>query len=236
MGIQEQTPEPVRDVERDDVVVAANRCPYCHSDVDAEADDGVACKGCLARHHKSCWDEAGVCSACGGTQALVAQPQAAASQDPGAQTQTQRRLAAIAFGLLVAMLIPLLLLQQGPDPVTAPPPVEAEAPAPPPVAPEGTQEVDVAQRTSTAVGELAGIELSVGDVKALNATRFQLTLLTPEADGSWGSPGIFTQVYLQVGQSETVTLDGKRYTIHFLRQIQSVFGEDRAIVWITPLD
>jgi len=234
MGIQEQTPEPVRDVARDDVVVAANRCPYCHSDVDAEADDGVACKGCLARHHQSCWDEAGKCSACGGEQALVAQPQVAASRDPGAKTQTQRRLAALAFGVLVAMFVPLLLLQKGPEPVAAPP-VQVEAPAPDPVAPEGTVEVDIAQRSSMAVEGLEGFDISVGDVKAIGATRFNLSV-TPPGEGPWRDDGRFIELLMRVGDSETVELDGRRYTVHFLRQLQSAFGEDRAIVWITPLD
>jgi hypothetical protein len=47
------------------------RCPYCHDDVLAEASDWVACAGCLARHHRSCWDEGGSCSACGAADPLV---------------------------------------------------------------------------------------------------------------------------------------------------------------------
>jgi len=44
--------------------VGVGRCPYCHSDVEAET--GVACTACLARHHSDCWDEHQECASCGG--------------------------------------------------------------------------------------------------------------------------------------------------------------------------
>ncbi len=62
---REQEPEPV---ERSDVHVAANRCPYCHEDV--EAKQSVVCQKCLSRHHGACWREAGSCSACHGTRLM----------------------------------------------------------------------------------------------------------------------------------------------------------------------
>lgn len=39
-----------------------NRCPFCHDDVQAE--ESVACRDCLARHHEGCWNEGVGCSAC----------------------------------------------------------------------------------------------------------------------------------------------------------------------------
>jgi hypothetical protein len=47
------------------------RCPYCHSSV-AETEEQVACKQCLARHHRSCWDEGHRCASCSATTPLVA--------------------------------------------------------------------------------------------------------------------------------------------------------------------
>jgi hypothetical protein len=43
----------------------SGRCPYCHDAVDTAA--GVACAGCLARHHEECWDEHKQCASCAGT-------------------------------------------------------------------------------------------------------------------------------------------------------------------------
>ncbi|RMG08683.1 MAG: PDZ domain-containing protein [Planctomycetota bacterium] len=50
--------------------VRANRCPFCHEDARADDLDAVACAQCLARHHRSCWDEGGACAACGGEALL----------------------------------------------------------------------------------------------------------------------------------------------------------------------
>lgn len=59
-------------VERDDVRLlrSPHRCPFCHDQVDAAAQDQVACRGCLARHHGECWREGGRCGACGAKEAL----------------------------------------------------------------------------------------------------------------------------------------------------------------------
>jgi hypothetical protein len=48
--------------------VALNRCPFCHDDLSAESAGWVACRKCLARHHRDCWLEAGRCSACGSVE------------------------------------------------------------------------------------------------------------------------------------------------------------------------
>jgi len=59
---------PTEVVRREDIVVSGSlaRCPYCHSDVVPEANDWVACRSCLARHHTACWWEGGkACATCG---------------------------------------------------------------------------------------------------------------------------------------------------------------------------
>jgi len=67
------TAPPPEAAERDDVHVVANRCPYCHDAVVVSASDWSSCRGCQARHHEACWDEAGACASCGGTARLVAE-------------------------------------------------------------------------------------------------------------------------------------------------------------------
>jgi hypothetical protein len=51
-------------------VVVIHRCPYCHGDLSVADDEWVACRGCLARHHSTCWGEAGRCSTCGDPRTL----------------------------------------------------------------------------------------------------------------------------------------------------------------------
>jgi hypothetical protein len=54
------------------LATSASRCPYCHADVTERGPrDWVACEGCLARHHASCWKEHRHCASCHGTRALV---------------------------------------------------------------------------------------------------------------------------------------------------------------------
>ncbi len=48
------------------------RCPFCHTCVDMDEEDWVACRGCLARHHLACWGEAGACSTCQRTDFMPA--------------------------------------------------------------------------------------------------------------------------------------------------------------------
>ncbi len=58
-------PEPA---ERDDVHVAANRCPFCHTDILGEGLK-QGCPSCMAWHHTDCWREGGLsCSSCGFTE------------------------------------------------------------------------------------------------------------------------------------------------------------------------
>lgn len=66
-----QPPRPIAGAERDDVRVAANRCPYCHDSVSREGDAWVSCRECLTRHHTACWDEAEACSSCGEVRFLA---------------------------------------------------------------------------------------------------------------------------------------------------------------------
>ncbi len=45
------------------------RCPFCHDDIGND-QHWVACVACLARHHDSCFSEAGCCATCKGRDAL----------------------------------------------------------------------------------------------------------------------------------------------------------------------
>jgi hypothetical protein len=48
------------------------RCPFCHEDVAAGAEQR-GCPGCRAWHHQACWDEsASRCAACGREEAVPA--------------------------------------------------------------------------------------------------------------------------------------------------------------------
>jgi hypothetical protein len=86
---QRQSVEPdPRHVDRDDVRVATNRCPYCHDDVAVHHDDWVACWTCQARHHRACWQESARCGACGETRCVAEAAGTAAGEparieDPG---------------------------------------------------------------------------------------------------------------------------------------------------------
>lgn len=62
-------PAPVTVAPKELAVVS--RCPYCRDELRADRADWVACEGCLARHHASCWREHGSCASCHGRQALV---------------------------------------------------------------------------------------------------------------------------------------------------------------------
>jgi hypothetical protein len=57
---------------RIEVKGSPTRCPYCHDDC-APGQDEVACRECLARHHRACWGERGACGSCSSTQALEAE-------------------------------------------------------------------------------------------------------------------------------------------------------------------
>lgn len=86
-------------VERDDVRLAANRCPYCHDDVPRQL--GVACQVCLARHHPDCWEEGGACAACSATERLVRE-ESSTTRGRGVSRQITQSYAALAAGFLVS--------------------------------------------------------------------------------------------------------------------------------------
>jgi tetratricopeptide (TPR) repeat protein len=58
------SPGPASVVERDDVKVGQNRCPYCHTKVRVAEDEWLLCEACLARHHTACWEEGRCCGTC----------------------------------------------------------------------------------------------------------------------------------------------------------------------------
>ncbi|MCO5169052.1 MAG: hypothetical protein M9894_22140 [Planctomycetes bacterium] len=100
----DEKPQPPRAPEpesRDDVVVARNRCPFCHDDVPATASDGVVCAACLARHHEACWGEAGRCAACRHGERLRREP-------TGARAPTSRRGTLLALTLAASAALLLL--------------------------------------------------------------------------------------------------------------------------------
>ena len=47
------------------------RCPFCHASIRPVAEDWVACRSCLARHHAGCWHECGKCANCASSERLV---------------------------------------------------------------------------------------------------------------------------------------------------------------------
>jgi hypothetical protein len=55
---------PQQEIERDDVKIKSNRCPFCHEDIQIEGSDWVACRSCQGRHHQACWEELGGCGSC----------------------------------------------------------------------------------------------------------------------------------------------------------------------------
>lgn len=113
--------------ERDDVHLSANRCPYCHENVQISASDWVSCRSCQARHHQACWTELQRCGSCGEERFLSDQNQAAEipnsleealfqTQGPVTidQNPKQRRLASImAVFMSVALAIAIALAASG---------------------------------------------------------------------------------------------------------------------------
>lgn len=103
-------------VERDDVRVATNRCPFCHDDIVVDQDSWVSCRSCQARHHDQCWTEQGQCSACGHDRHLTeatpattemapapTPPPTRLSGDPG-RWGLRVSLAAVSLGALGTLL------------------------------------------------------------------------------------------------------------------------------------
>jgi len=66
------------------------RCPYCHEGLSLAADDWVACKACLGRHHSTCWREGGCCSACGGNEHLLGDRPSEAADPARAEVGRER--------------------------------------------------------------------------------------------------------------------------------------------------
>ncbi len=82
-----------------------NRCPFCHED--AEAKMSVACQSCLARHHSSCWQEGGACSACGSREVLEPNSRGQA-ESLRVETLPSGTLMIVCMGFGVAVGAPLM--------------------------------------------------------------------------------------------------------------------------------
>lgn len=91
------------------------RCPFCHDEVrtDDGADAWLACGGCLARHHASCWNEAGGCGTCRGTTPLALAKPAARSTSRAALLAV---LGLVAIGVIVAALSAVVYVTLAPEP------------------------------------------------------------------------------------------------------------------------
>lgn len=85
------------DARRPHVKVEASptRCPFCHASIEREAPDAVACRLCLARHHRACWTEGTACASCACRERLEV------VADRPSRTHRWRRL--LAPGLLTAL-------------------------------------------------------------------------------------------------------------------------------------
>lgn len=85
-------PNRARPGSAQDAVVQARggaRCPFCHAEVESEE---VACVACLARHHRSCWDEHRQCAACGAVERFAGHERTAGRDAPeGAAATTKAR-------------------------------------------------------------------------------------------------------------------------------------------------
>jgi hypothetical protein len=66
------------------------RCPFCHSEVDRDRDDWVACEACLARHHEACWKESGSCAGCGEHRSLGPGERGPEERGPGERGPGER--------------------------------------------------------------------------------------------------------------------------------------------------
>jgi tetratricopeptide (TPR) repeat protein len=120
---REPDPPPPEVVPDERVKVGASlvRCPYCHDAVKPESTDWVACRGCLARHHESCWSEHAKCATCAGTTVLETRAR------PAGQGRVFAALIAT-VGVLAVVTLPLW--STPPEVVTPPRPAKIETPAP----------------------------------------------------------------------------------------------------------
>lgn len=93
-------PQPEDPAPREDVRVHANRCPFCHDDV--QPKESVVCQDCLARHHPPCWAESAGCGTCRGTK-LMARTLTVAEQWAADEREQRRRVATESPALRTAL-------------------------------------------------------------------------------------------------------------------------------------
>jgi hypothetical protein len=85
------------------VVSNVSRCPFCHVPVDLAAQEWVACEGCLARHHASCWRDHGSCSACGGKTELTRRSEKKPARSRATHVAAVVVLAVLAFDTVASL-------------------------------------------------------------------------------------------------------------------------------------
>jgi len=77
-----------------DLSTVAEACPLCRQGIALDRATWVACAGCLARHHSSCWMDSRCCARCGDARALAEAP--AASRPP-------RRILPVVLGSVLVL-------------------------------------------------------------------------------------------------------------------------------------
>lgn len=88
------------------------RCPYCHDGIELEGEAWLCCALCLARHHRECWREHGLCASCDNPQALTHVPRAERSvwRAPATRRELVARWAPLLIFLIPLTLPPLMIV------------------------------------------------------------------------------------------------------------------------------
>ncbi len=94
-------------IEREQLRLSAERCPYCHEAVERSDQDKVACNACMAWHHAGCWNEHGACAACGADRTGLS-PSTTAAGATGEHLPAERPPATWKLGILLIPLVPFL--------------------------------------------------------------------------------------------------------------------------------
>ena len=88
------------------------RCPYCHDEIALQGEAWLCCALCLARHHRECWREHGLCASCDNPQALTHVPKAERSiwRAPATRREQVARWATLMIFLIPITLPPMMVV------------------------------------------------------------------------------------------------------------------------------